>query len=82
MGGTFNSTTNNTTGGSIVPGQDNTVVYTIVVSNSGPSTAVGQTVTDSDLTSIPGWVSDSWTAAPPAAPASPRPAAAATSATR
>ena len=61
-GGTFNSTTNNTTGGSIVPGQDNTVVYTIVVSNSGPSTAVGQTVTDSDLTSIPGWVSDSWTA--------------------
>ena len=63
VGGTFNSTTNNTTGGSIVPGQDNTVVYTIVVSNSGPSTAVGQTVTDSDLTSIPGWVSDSWTAA-------------------
>ena len=62
VGGTYYSTTNNTTGGSITAGQDNTVVYTIVVSNSGPSTAVGQTVTDSDLTSIPGWVSDSWTA--------------------
>jgi uncharacterized repeat protein (TIGR01451 family) len=38
------------------------VVYTIVVSNSGPSTAVGQTVTDSDLTALAGWVGDTWTA--------------------
>jgi hypothetical protein len=38
------------------------VHYTIVVSNSGPSTAVGVPVTDNDLTGLAGWVSDSWTA--------------------
>jgi hypothetical protein len=61
VGGTFNPSTNNTTGGHIVPGQDNTVVYTILVTNDGPDPAVNQTVTDNDLTSIPGLVSDSWT---------------------
>src|SRR5262249_20262708 len=46
---------------SIVPGQDNTVHYTIKVSNSGPSTAVGQTVTDT-LSASTRLVSDTWTA--------------------
>ena len=62
VGGTFNATSNNTSGGTIVPGQDNDVTFTIVVTNNGPSTAVGQTVTDSDLTSITGLVSESWSA--------------------
>jgi hypothetical protein len=60
VGGVYNSGTNNTTGGTVVAGKDNTVVYTIVVSNSGPSTAVNQTVTDNNLTTIA--TSDSWTA--------------------
>src|SRR5439155_26235521 len=53
------SITKTDNGAAIVPGQDNIVVYTIVVSNSGPSTAVGQTVTDT-LSNIPGFVSDTW----------------------
>jgi uncharacterized repeat protein (TIGR01451 family) len=62
VGGTFSSATNNTTGGTIIPGLDNAVVYTIVVSNkNGPSTAFNQTVTDL-LTQVPGMVSESWTA--------------------
>src|SRR5260370_32501854 len=38
--------TNNTTGGTIVPGQDNTIMSTIVVTNNVPDTATNQTVTD------------------------------------
>src|SRR5262249_9088666 len=60
VGGIFNQQTNTPTGGAVGAGHDNTVTYTIVVSNSGPSTAVNQTVTDNTLTGIA--VSDSWSA--------------------
>src|SRR5205823_12532816 len=33
-------------GVAVVPGQDNTVVYTIVVTNDGPSTAASETAAD------------------------------------
>src|SRR5207237_898964 len=39
---------------------DNTVLYTVVVTNAGPDTATSQTVTDSTLTSIA--TADTWTA--------------------
>ena len=44
--------------GSVVPGQDNTVVYTIVVSNAGPSTATGVPVNDTFPSAV---TSASWT---------------------
>jgi uncharacterized repeat protein (TIGR01451 family) len=45
VGGTFNSSTNDTTGGEAPPGA--TVVYTVLVSNGGPDTVTGATVSDS-----------------------------------
>ncbi len=59
VGGTFDSGTNNTTGGAQFAGK--TIVYTIVVSNAGPSIAVDQTVTDM-LSTVVGLTGDSWTA--------------------
>jgi uncharacterized repeat protein (TIGR01451 family) len=59
VGGTFNPQTNNTTGGSQAPGK--TIIYTIVVTNAGPSTAINQTVSDL-LTTVVGLSSDTWTA--------------------
>jgi hypothetical protein len=60
VGGVYDPNSNNTNGGTVVAGQDNTVVYTIVATNDGPNTAVSQTVTDATLTSIA--TSDVWTA--------------------
>ena len=44
--GTFNPATNSTTGGVAVPGSTSSEVYTVVVSNSGPSNITGIPVTD------------------------------------
>jgi hypothetical protein len=49
-------------GGVIVPGQENTVVFTIVASNAGPSTATDVPVNDTDITSLTGFQSATWTA--------------------
>jgi len=59
VGGVFSSGTNDTGGGAQSPG--NTIIYTIVVSNSGPDTAANQTVTDA-LTAVAGFSSDTWMA--------------------
>jgi uncharacterized repeat protein (TIGR01451 family) len=50
-------------GGKIVPGQDNTVTFTIVASNAGPSTATDVPVNDTTVESLTGFQSATWTAA-------------------
>src|SRR5262249_42703585 len=59
VGGVLSSETNNTGGGAQSPGK--TIIDTIVVSNSGPDTAVNETVTDA-LTAVAGLSSDTWMA--------------------
>ncbi len=44
--------------GNVIPGQS--LTYTVVVGNSGPETATGTTISDTNLSSI--FTSDSWTA--------------------
>ena len=57
--GMFNASTNNTSGGTAEPGTTTTNLYTLVVTNTGPSDVTGATIADM----LPaGFTSDSWTA--------------------
>ena len=57
-GGTYNSATNDTTGGTATPGSE--IIYTLTVTNRGSNDAEGVTVND-PLASNPDISSDSWT---------------------
>ncbi len=58
VNGTFNPSTNNTTGGTDVPGNTgHPLVYTIVIANSGPNSVTGASVSD---VMPAGVASDTW----------------------